>query len=293
METSTSISRKNARVGDTVLMVLIYGSAFLVVAILLAMIGYIMVKGLPLVNWEFLTTKESVLKGTHGILPNIINTIYIIVLTILFATPLGVGGAIYLCEYAHQGRLTQLIEFTTETLSGIPSVVYGLFGALFFNSMMKLQYSILSGCLTLTIMILPIIVTTTRESIKSVPMDYREGAMAMGAGKWYVIRTIILPSSFSGILTAIILAIGRIVGESAALIFTAGIGTTLMKTTSLSAILGHAKTSGATLTVQLYQYMLKGQNEYAYAIAAVLMVIVLAINLLTRLMIRGMKSKAQ
>lgn len=283
MENNKTLARRRSRPVDRLFMGGVYLAAGVCVLLLISIVGYVLLKGLPYISWEFLSTKPSALRGTYGILPNIINTLWIVVLTLLIATPIGVGGAIYLCEYARPGKLITVIEFTTETLSGIPSVLYGLFGFLFFGIFLKLGYSILSGAFTLAIMVLPIIVTTTRESLKAVPRDYREGAMAMGAGRWYAIRTIILPSALPGILTAVILAVGRMVGESAALIFTAGIATTLPVFSSLRDFFSHQMESGATLTVQLYQYMLRGDNERAYAIAAVLLLLVLGINLLTRL----------
>ncbi len=274
-----SILRKKRRPVDGLLKGVIYVCAIAVVAVLFYMLTYIMVRGLPNVTWEFLSTAPSALNKTVGILPGIINTLYMIGITLLIATPIGVGAAIYLSEYAKRGRIVRAIEFTTETLAGIPSVLYGLFGAVFFGVTLKLGYSILAGAFTLVIMILPIIVRTTQEALKTVPEQYREGALGIGTTKWYMIRTIILPSALPGVITAVILAIGRIVGESAALIFTSGIGTNMPQ-----GFFSHAMESGATLTVQLYTYAAKGQNESAFGIAAVLVIIVLAINLLTNYM---------
>lgn len=273
-----SLTCKKTRISDNIIKIIIYLAAILTVAVLVFIVAYILVKGLPRINWEFLSTKPSVLNNTYGILPNIINTLYIIILTILIVTPIGVGGAIFLNEYAKKGKIVAIIEFTTSTLSGIPSIIYGLFGFLFFNNILKLGYSILSGALTLTIMVLPIIIKTTQEALKTVPHLYREGALGMGATKWYMIRTIILPSAMSGIVTGVILSVGRIVGETAALIFTAGIGTSLVKN-----LLGHVNQSGATLSVQLYQYAGRGENDVSFAIAAVLVIIVLVINISTKL----------
>ncbi|HIQ58408.1 MAG TPA: phosphate ABC transporter permease PstA [Candidatus Merdivicinus intestinavium] len=242
------------------------------------LIVYILAKGLPGVTWKFLTTEESALNRTYGILPNIINTAYIIVITLLVAAPLGVGGAIYLNEYAKRGRLTKVIEFTTEALAGIPSIIYGLFGMMVFNNTFGFGYSIISGCLTLAIMVLPTIIRTTQEALRTVPTGYREGAAGLGASKWHTIRTILIPCCKGGIITSLILSIGRIVGESAALIFTAGIAANLP-----SNWLTHAGTSGATFAVQLYQYADQGRNDVSFAIAAVLILVVLAINLLARL----------
>ena len=279
LKNDVSIMHKKRRPLDALLKSIIYICAILVVAVLFTMLIYIMVRGLPQVSWEFLSTAPSALNKTVGILPSIINTLYMIGITLLIATPIGIGAAIYLNEYAKRGRIVKIIEFTTETLAGIPSVLYGLFGAVFFGVALKLGYSILAGAFTLVLMILPIIVRTTQEALKTVPPPYREGAMGIGATKWYMIRTIILPSALPGIITAVILAVGRIVGESAALIFTSGIGTNMPQ-----GFFSHATESGATLTVQLYTFAAKGQNDYAFGIAAVLVIIVLCINLTTNYM---------
>lgn len=284
MDKSICINKKSILQGkkirplDILLQILIYFCSAITVVILVFMIVYIFVKGLPHINLNFLLTKPSIIKGTIGILPNIINTFYIIIITLLIVTPIGVGAAIFLNEYAKKGRLTKIIEFTTETLSGIPSIIYGLFGGIFFGVTLKLGYSILTGALTLTLMTLPIIIRTTQEALKTVPQIYREGALGIGATKWYMIRTIILPSSISGIITAIILSIGRIVAESAALIFTAGIATNLPK-----GIFKHIFNSGSTLTVELYQYAAnRGDNNTAFGIAVVLLIIVFLVNIFTK-----------
>lgn len=269
----TSICRKNFRMSDTVLTGLIYISAGISMLILIGIMGYVFVRGIPNVTWSFLTTVTSTRKGTFGILGNIVNTIYIVVLTLFIATPLGVGSAIYLNEYAKPGKLVKAIEFTTETLSGIPSIIFGLFGMVFFGITLKLEYSILTGALALTLMILPIITRTTQEALKTVPDSYRTGALGIGATKWYMIRTILLPSAMPGILTGVILAIGRIVGESAALLFTAGSGYYLPKNWFTKIF-----ESGGTLTIQLYLFMQKAKYNEAFGVAAVLLVIVLAIN---------------
>ncbi len=271
-----SIMHKKIRPLDGLLKGVIYTCAIVVVAVLFYMIAYIMVKGLPNVTWEFLSTEPSTLNKTVGILPSILNTLYMIGITLLIVTPIGVGTAIYLNEYAKRGRIVRIIEFTTETLAGIPSILYGLFGAAFFSVTLDLGYSILAGAFTLVLMVLPIIVRTTQEALKTVPAQYREGALGMGTTKWHMIRTIILPSAVPGIITAIILSIGRIVGESAALIFTSGIGTNMP-----DGFFSHMSESGATLTVQLYTYAAKGQNDSAFGIAAVLVLIVLVINIST------------
>ena len=255
----TSICRKNFRMSDAVLTGLIYISAGISMLILIGIMGYVFARGIPNVTWSFLTTVTSTRKGTFGILGNIVNTIYIVVLTLLIATPLGVGSAIYLNEYAKPGKLVKAIEFTTETLSGIPSIIFGLFGMVFFGITLKLEYSILTGALALTLMILPIITRTTQEALKTVPDSYRTGALGIGATKWYMIRTILLPSAMPGILRGVNLAIGRIVGESAALLFTAGSGYYLPKNWFTKIF-----ESGGTLTIQLYLFMQKAKYNEAF-----------------------------
>lgn len=285
MENSIAASGRKFRFKDFILKFLIYLSASITFALLAAIFIYILIKGVPSINWSFLSTAPSSLKQTVGILPAIINTLYVVVLTLLIAVPIGIGSAVFLNEYAKKGKLVRLIEFTTETLSGIPSIVYGLFGAIFFGTILHLGYSLLTGALTLTIVVLPIIIRTTQEALKTVPQIYREGALGMGATKWYMIRTIILPNAMPGIITSVILSVGRMVGESAALIFTAGVGAKLPKN-----ILTHAMHSGATLTVQMYEYASRGVNYgQVYAIAVVLMVIVLGINTLTKYISSKMK----
>lgn len=281
MTNSVSIYDKKKRPGDMALLIVIYVCAFLAVLLLVGIIGYVVYRGISVVDWQFISTAQSALNETFGILPNIINTLYIIVITLLIATPVGIGSAIYLTEYSKGGRLVRLIEFTTETLSGIPSIIFGLFGMVFFGTVLRLGFSILCGALTLTIMILPIITRTTQEALKTVPESYRTGALGIGATKWYMIRTIILPSAMPGIVTGVILSIGRIVGESAALLFTAG-SAFLMPNNWLT----HPMTSGGTLTIQMYLSMTKAQYDNAFGIALVLIVIVLGINLLTKLLSR-------
>ena len=259
---------------------LIYLAAGISILLLIGIMGYVFVRGIPQVNVEFLTSVPSTLKGTFGILGNIVNTLYIVVITLLIATPLGIGAAIYLNEYAKPGRAVRLIEFTTETLSGIPSIIFGLFGMVFFGNTIGLGYSILTGALTLTLMVLPLITRTTQEALKTVPDSYRSGALGIGATKWYMIRTILLPSAMPGIITGIILAVGRIVGESAALLFTAGSGYLLPKT--IGGFLDKVFQSGGTLTIQLYLCMQKAQYDEAFGIALVLLVFVLIINMLTK-----------
>lgn len=275
-----SIMNGKTRISDIVIRALIYVSAFISVLLLVGILAYVFVKGIGSVNWTFLTTVTSTLNKTVGIAGNIVNTLYIIIITLLIATPVGIGSAIYLNEYAKPGKLVRIIEFTTETLSGIPSIIFGLFGMVFFGTLFGLGYSILTGSLTLTLMILPLITRNTQEALKTVPDSYRSGALGMGATKWYMIRTILLPSAMPGIITGIILAIGRIVGESAALLFTAGSGYLLPK--SGMGILKKIFESGGTLTIQLYLSMAKAEYSTAFGIAAVLLIIVLFINWLTK-----------
>lgn len=265
----------------------IYASASAAVLILLGIIGYVFVRGIKTVSWSFLTTVTSAVKQTVGIAGNLLNTLYVIVITLVIVTPVGVGAAIYLNEYAKPGKLVSAIEFTTETLSGIPSIIFGLFGMIFFGGTLNFGYSILTGSLTLTLMVLPLITRNTQEALRTVPESYRTGALGMGATKWYMIRTLLLPSSMSGIVTGIILAIGRIVGESAALLFTAGSGYLLPK--FKGNVLSNLKTLGSkifvpggTLTIELYLQMQKGQYDTAFGIGCVLIVIALIINLLTK-----------
>lgn len=275
-----SIMNGKARISDITIKILIYISAGFSVILLIGIIGYVFIKGIGSVNFSFLTTVTSTLKKTVGIAGNIVNTLYIIVITLLIATPVGIGSAIYLNEYAKPGKLVRAIEFTTETLSGIPSIIFGLFGMVFFGNVMGFGYSILTGSLTLTIMVLPLITRNTQEALKTVPDSYRSGALGMGATKWYMIRTILLPSAMPGIITGVILAIGRIVGESAALLFTAGSGYLLPK--SGMGFLTKIMESGGTLTIQLYLSMAKAEYSTAFGIAVVLLIIVLFINFLTK-----------
>ena len=272
-----SIYQKRTRIGDNILKVLIYLAAGVAIALLVGIMGYVFVRGLPQVSWQLLSTVQSSLKGTFGILGNIINTIYIIVITLIIAAPIGIGSAIYLNEYAKPGKLVRTNEFTTEILSGIPSIIFGLFGMVFFGMTLKLGYSVLTGSFTLTLMVLPLITRNTQEALKTVPDSYRSGALGIGATKWYMIRTILLPSAAPGILTGVILSIGRIVGESAALLFTAGSGFQLPKN-----LFGKLFESSGTLTIQLYLSMQKAKYDQAFGIAVVLLIIVLGINLLTR-----------
>lgn len=274
------------RLADSFMMGMIYLAAFLSVILLSGIIVYVFVRGLPAVNWSFLTTVTSILQGTVGIAGNIVNTLYIVALTLMIAVPAGVGAAVWLNEYAGRGRVVRLIEFALETLAGIPSIVFGLFGMMFFGTTLGLGYSILTGALTLTIMVLPLITRNTQEALRAVPDGYREGALGMGAGKWYMIRTMLLPAAMSGILTGVILAVGRIVGESAALLFTAGSGYMLPK--KGMGLIRKIMESGGTLTVQMYLSMSKAQYDAAFGIAAVLLCIVMLINLIVSRMARFM-----
>ncbi len=246
--------------------------AALVCGLTLFLIGYVLVKGLPNVTWELVSTGKSYLRGTTGILPDILNTIYIVAATLLAVIPLGVGAAIYLTEYAANKRLVAAIEYTAETLSGIPSIIYGLVGMLVFSN--SLGSCLLAGALTLAVMNLPTIIRTTQESLKTIPDAWREGAFGLGAGKWRCIYTIVLPGCVDGILTGCILAVGRILGESAALLYTAGFAHTI------NGIFKAMRSSGATLTVALYMYSKEDGNfEIAFAIASILMILTLLINL--------------
>ena len=254
--------------------ILMWLAASITAALTLFLLGYVLVKGLPNITWELLSTKPSYLRGTVGILPDILNTLYIILTTLLFVLPLGVGAAVYLTEYATNKRLVGIIEYAAETLSGIPSIIYGLFGSLFFCLFFDLDKSLLAGAMTLVIMNLPTIMRTTQESLKTVPQSYREGAFGLGAGKWRVIRTVVLPNCVEGVITGCILSVGRIVGESAALLFTAGFAH------ALGGFFESLSSSGASLTVALYVYATEDGNfEVAFAIAAILMILTLLINL--------------
>ena len=261
-------------------------SVTLTCALALFLIGYVMYKGVPGISWELLSTKPSYLKGTIGILPDILNTLYIVIATLIFVLPLGVGAAIYLSEYAKSKRLVSMIEYAAETLSGIPSIIYGLVGMLFFCQFLNMQTSLLAGALTLVIMNLPTVMRTTQESLKTVPQSLREGAFGLGAGKWRVIRTVVLPGCVDGVITGCILCVGRILGESAALLFTAGVAHTL------NGFFAGLTSSGATLTVALYFYAKEqGEFEVAFAIAAILMILTVLINLAVSLVGRYFKKR--
>ena len=260
---------------------LMYLAAGLTTALVLFMVGYVLINGIPHITWELLSTKPSYLNDTIGILPDMLNTVYIVIATLFIVLPIGVGAAIYLTEYAQNKKLVGIIEYAAETLSGIPSIIYGLVGMLFFLKFLGLKTSLIVGAMTLVIMNLPTIMRTTQESLKAVPQSYREGAFGLGAGKWRVIRTVVLPGSVDGIVTGCILAVGRILGESAALLFTAGFAH------ALNGFFEGLTSSGATLTVALYFYA-KEQGEFgvAFAIAAILMLLTLIINLAASLVSR-------
>ena len=265
---------KKRKIWNWAMKAALYAAAFLTGALLVLLIGYILWRGVPFLTWELLSSQTSYIRGTIGILPNIMNTVYIILVAMAIVLPLGVGAAIYLTEYAENKRLASVIEFAAETLTGIPSIIFGLVGMLIFVQFMGLGAGILAGGLTLVMMILPTVLRTTQESLKTVPQAYREGALALGAGKWRMIRTVVLPNAVDGIVTGCILAVGRITGESAALLFTAGFGL------KLNGFIKSLRTSSATLTVALYVYASeRGEIDVAFAIALILMVLTLVINL--------------
>ena len=269
------------------LMRILMGISVAITAFLtLFLIAYVLIKGLPEISWELLSTKPSYLSGQIGILPDILNTLYIVLATLVLVLPLGVGAAIYLTEYARNQKIVSLVEYAAETLSGIPSIIYGLVGMLFFCQFLNFQTSLLAGAMTLVIMNLPTVMRTTQESLKTVPQSYREGAFGLGAGKWRVIRTVVLPSCVAGVITGCILSVGRILGESAALLFTAGFAHTL------NGLFTGLRSAGATLTVALYVYA-KEQGEFgvAFAIAAILMLLTIVINLAATLVGRYYRRK--
>lgn len=266
--------------------ILMISSVVFIGAIVLFFIIYILVKGLPNISRKMLTTKPSRLKNTIGILPDILNTVYIVIATLLIVLPIGVGAAIYLTEYAVNRKLVRIIEYTAETLSGIPSIIYGLVGMVFFCEFLGFKTSLIAGSLTLVIMNLPTVMRTAQESLKTVPQSYREGAFGLGAGKWRVIRTVVLPGCVGGIMTGCILSVGRILGETAALFYTAGFAH------ELNGFFGGMMNSGATLTVSLYVYAKEyGEFDIAFAIAAILMMLVVLINLTASLIENHFKKR--
>ena len=281
----TGISKKR-RAYILLMRILMWLAVTLTAGLVLFLVVYVMAKGLPEISWNLLTTKPSYLSGNIGILPDILNTVYIIIAALIFVIPLGAGAAVYLNEYARNKKLVAVIEYAAETLSGIPSIIYGLVGMLFFCSFLDMQTSLLAGALTLVIMNLPTVLRTTQESLKTVPQSYREGAFGLGAGKWRVIRTVVLPGCVDGIITGCILSVGRILGESAALLFTAGFAH------AIHGFFEGLNSAGATLTVALYVYA-KEQGEFgvAFAIAAILMVLTLIIQLAAMLVGRYFKKR--
>lgn len=284
-----SLYRRPRRFKEAVLRGIIVASAALTVCVLVGLILYILVQGLPHITWSFLSgTYSAVDEQAQGILPMIINTLYIVVLTLLIVTPVGLSAAIYLTQYARQGRLVRTVRFATEVLSGVPSILFGLFGFTFFGVLMGWGTSILSGCLTMSLAILPVIVRTTEEALLAVPESYKEGALALGAKKLRVIAGIVLPCAMPGVLTAVILGMGRIVGESAALLFTSGLATDMPRS-----LFGHMLESGRTLTLHLYMSSQEAAGpaafHTAYATASVLLILVFILNRLASLVSRRLK----
>ena len=274
------------RTYNGIMKTLMRAATILTCALVLFMIGYVLVEGVPHISWKLLSTERSYLTDNIGILPDMLNTLYIIIATLIIVLPLGVGAAVYLTEYAAGKKAVAVIEYAAETLSGIPSIIYGLVGMLFFCEFLGMRTSLMAGAMTLVIMNLPTIMRTAQESLKTVPQSYREGAFGLGAGKWRVIRTVVLPGCAEGIITGCILAVGRILGESAALLFTAGVAH------SLNGFFSGLANSGATLTVALYMYA-KEEGEFgvAFAIAAILIVFALIINLAAKLVQRYFRRK--
>lgn len=286
MTNTISTSRK---IRDSILNILMYLAAGTICLLLFVLIGYILYRGVPHITWELVSTKPSLLRGTTGILPNILNTLYIIILTMAIVLPLGVGAAIYLTEYAKNRKLVGIIELAAETLAGIPSIIYGLVGMLIFVQFFSLGTSLLAGSLTLVIMTLPTIIRTTQESLKTVPMAYREGSLGLGAGKWHMIRTVVLPCVIDGIVTGCILSAGRVVGESAALLFTAGMANEML--TAMEAV--QPGNAGSSLTIALYMYAKeRGQFDVAFAIAAILLALTFCINFSAKIAADKLKQRS-
>lgn len=278
------MNRKNKSY-DLIMKALIWIFSAVTLVFFLLVTGFIIIKGAPQISWSFLTDIYKVTADKHGILPMMVNTVYLILITLLISVPIGIFAAIYLVEYAKPGRIVSVIRFTTETLAGIPSIVYGLFGLIFFVSFLKLDWSILSGALTLSIMVLPVIIRTTEESLKTVPREYKEGSLALGATRLRTIFKIILPNAISGILAAVILSIGRIVGETAALLFTSGI---------VPKIAQSIFNSGRTMSLHLYLLVTEGiSTDEAYGTAFVLLVIVIIINRLSAFLAGRLKKRLQ
>lgn len=276
MNNSDKTISKRRKYADFVKGALMHAATAVILLFLIFLIGYILFRGIPNITIQFLTSKPSLVRDTIGILPNILNTIYIILMTIIVVLPVGIGSAVYLNEYAKNKRLVSLIELATETLAGIPSIIYGLVGMLIFVRFFSFGTSLIAGAMTLAIMTLPTIIRTVQESLKTVPDSYREGALGLGSGKWHMIRTVVLPSSIDGIVTGCILSIGRIVGESAALLFTAGMANEIIGFSSAPM----PNNAGSTLTVALYMYAKeRGEFDIAFAIAAILLILTFIINL--------------
>lgn len=270
----------------TIMKLLMFASVAITCALVAFLIIYVLWKGIPNITWELVSTKPSYIAKRIGILPDILNTLYIILATLVVVLPLGVGAAVYLTEYSSNKKLVGIIEYAAETLSGIPSIIYGLVGMLFFCQFLGMKTSLMAGAMTLVIMNLPTVMRTTQESLKTVPQSYREGAFGLGAGKWRVIRTVVLPECVDGIVTGCILSVGRIIGESAALLFTAGFAHTL------NGLFEGLGSSGATLTVALYVYAKeRGEFEVAFAIAAILMILTLVINIAADMVGRWFKKR--
>ena len=269
--------RSSRRLWNGLARLLTWLSAAVTGALLAAIAGYVCYRGLPGLSWALLTSAESVLRGTAGILPSILNTLYVIALSLLIVLPLGVGAAVYLTEYARNRRLTAAIEFAADTLAGIPSLIYALVGVILFCTALGLRKTLLAGSLTLAVMTLPTVLRATQESLKTVPRSYREGALSLGAGKWRMVRTAVLPSAVDGIVTGCILAAGRVVGETAVLMYTAGLSTAMQ---DFSTIQGLMRASGSTLTVALYVYA-KERADFAaaFSVATVLLFLTALINL--------------
>ena len=283
MEAKISARR---RIKSALLKGLVLASGVIVCLLLAAVIGYILYRGVPGITAELLTTQSSFVQDTIGILPNILNTLYIVLVAMVIVIPLGVGAAVYLSEYARNGKLVRLIGFAVETLTGIPSIIFGLVGMLFFIQLMGLKAGILAGGLTLVVMVLPTIISNTLESLKTVPAAYREGSLALGSGKWHMVRTVVLPNAVDGIVTGCILAVGRIVGESGALLYTAGFG--LILNSFMTAL----QSSSATLTVALYVYATeRGELNVAFSVATILMIITFLLNLAANLAAKKLKPK--
>jgi len=280
LSNNAAITDKKRRPLEKIIYAIIYLLSAGVLAMVVYFVAVILIRGLPRITWTFLSTAPSAIEGTIGIFPSIANTLYIVIFALLLSVPIGVGGAIYLNEYAKSKRLVRTIEFAAETLAGIPSVLFGVFGYVVFCSLFGFGVSLIAGICTLTIMVLPIMIRTSQEALRSVPHSYREGALGMGSTKWYMVRKILLPSSLKGILSGIILSTGRMVSESAALLMVAG---GLASQRMPGGLWTQLTSPGASLSVNLYRYSyLRGDNDTAFGIAAVLLIIVILLNLLTR-----------